>query len=330
MSASRYPMALCRDNLLPGSISKVNKRFKTPVRSLIITGVFIILALILPLEMLVKVGYVVILTAYVLTKLYVIILRESKLKNYSPSFKAPFYPWLQIAAIVIFSLFIIDLGLEALEITLAFLAISSAFYFIYGKKKYKGEYALLHFLKRITDNKLKEHILESEFRDILIERESIKLDKFDELVKEAEFIDLESSIDFKELFSMIAHKLTDVLPMNYEEIYSLMLSRQLESNTAISKFVAIPHIIISGKNHFKLFLVRCREGVYFTADEPDVKAIFIFVGTKEDRAFHLKTLASIATLVQQDDFEEKWLNSEDIHYLRDMVLLSKRIRFHLK
>ncbi|MBC8526094.1 MAG: hypothetical protein H8D22_04360, partial [Candidatus Cloacimonetes bacterium] len=50
----------------------------------------------------------------------------------------------------------------------------------------------------------------------------------------------------------------------------------------------------------------------------------------EDRAFHLKTLAAIATLVQQDYFEEKWLNAENIHYLRDMVLLSKRMRFSVK
>jgi len=32
-------------------------------------------------------------------------------------------------------------------------------------------------------------------------------------------------------------------------------------------------------------------------------------------------------LVQQDDFEEKWLNAENTHYLRDMLLLSKRLRF---
>jgi len=96
MSASRYPLALSRDNLLPNAVGKVSKRFKTPVFSIFITGLFIVLSLQLRLEMLVKAASVVILTAYVLTNLAVIILRESKLKNYRPSFKAPFYPWLQI------------------------------------------------------------------------------------------------------------------------------------------------------------------------------------------------------------------------------------------
>ena len=63
-------------------------------------------------------------------------------------------------------------------------------------------------------------------------------------------------------------------------------------------------------------LVRCKKGIKFTSEENSVKAVFVFVGTKEDRAFHLKTLASIATLVQQDDFEKKWLNAENINYLR--------------
>jgi amino acid transporter len=329
MSASRYPLALSRDNLLPKLFSRVNQRFKTPVTSLVLTGIFIITALLLPLEMLVKVASVVILTAYVLTNLSVIILRESKLKNYRPSFKAPLYPWLQIASVITFSFFIFDLGLEAVEITVSFLCISSAFYFLYGRKKYKGEYALLHFLKRVTDNKLSDHLLESEFRDILIERDKIELDKFDELVKESEVIDLDSKMDFAELFRLTAHKIAPESGLKEEDIIKLMMDRQEESNTAISSFVAIPHIILEGSGFFKLLLIRSREGVYFTETEKAVKAVFLFVGTKEDRAFHLKTLASIATLVQQKDFEEVWLKAEDTHYLRDMVLLSKRKRFHL-
>ncbi|MCK5197288.1 MAG: amino acid permease, partial [Spirochaetales bacterium] len=54
MAASRYPLALSRDNLIPGSISRVSKRFNTPVISILVTGVFIILALQIDLEILVK------------------------------------------------------------------------------------------------------------------------------------------------------------------------------------------------------------------------------------------------------------------------------------
>ena len=327
MSASRYPLALSRDNLLPNAISKVNKRFKTPVLSILITGLFIILALLLPLEMLVKAASVVILTAYVLTNLAVIILRESKLKNYRPSFKAPLYPWMQIFGILIFSFFIIDLGLEAIEISLAFLLISVSFYMFYGRKKYAGEYALLHLLKRITDNRLTDHILETEFRDILCDRDNIKPDKFDKLVKNAKIFDLHGPLGIDQLFEIISENVSPEIEIDKEEIFTLLKNRQEDCNTAISPFIAIPHIIIEGSGHFFLMLIRCKEGIKFTSKEDSVKAVFAFIGTKEDRAFHLKTLAAIATLVQQENFEEKWLNAKDIHYLKDMVLLSKRMRF---
>lgn len=330
MSASRYPLALSRDNLLPNAISKVSKRFKTPVPSIFITGLFIILALQLPLEMLVKAASVVILTAYVLTNLAVIILRESKLKNYRPSFRAPLYPWLQIFGIIIFSFFIIDLGFEAIEISIAFLLISVSFYLFYGRKKYAGEYALLHLMKRITDNRLTDHILESEFRDILCDRDNIKPDKFDNLVKTAKILDLQGPLEMDQLFEMISENISNEIEIDKEEIFTLLKNRQEDCNTAISPFIAIPHIIIEGSGNFFLMLIRCKEGIKFTSKENSVKAVFAFIGTKEDRAFHLKTLAAIATLVQQDDFEEKWLNAENIHYLRDMVLLSKRMRFSVK
>ncbi len=327
MSASRYPLALSRDNLLPSAISKVSKKFKTPVLSISITGLFIVLALQLPLEMLVKAASVVILTAYVLTNLAVIILRESKLKNYRPSFKAPLYPWLQIFGIIVFTFFIIDLGLEAIEISIAFLLIGVSFYLFYGKKKYAGEYALLHLLKRITDNRLTDHILESEFRDILCDRDNIEPDKFDKLVKTAKIIDLEGPLEIDQLFEIISENISKKIEIDKEEIFTLLKTRQEDCNTAISPFIAIPHIIIEGSDHFFLMLIRCKEGIRFTSKEDSVKAVFTFVGTEEDRAFHLKTLASIATLVQKEDFEEKWLTAADTHYLRDMVLLSKRVRF---
>ena len=45
MSASRYPIALSRDELLPYKIGVVHHKFNTPVFAIIITGIFIYLSL---------------------------------------------------------------------------------------------------------------------------------------------------------------------------------------------------------------------------------------------------------------------------------------------
>lgn len=76
MAASRYPLALSRDKLLPKVFAKTNQKFNTPTLSILTTGVFIVSALLLPLDTLVKVASVVVLVAYVLTNIAVIILRE--------------------------------------------------------------------------------------------------------------------------------------------------------------------------------------------------------------------------------------------------------------
>jgi mannitol/fructose-specific phosphotransferase system IIA component (Ntr-type) len=327
MSASRYPLALSRDNLLPKSINRVNKRFKTPTLSILVTSILIYVSLILPLEMLVKAASTVILTSYVLTNISVIILRESKISNYKPSFKAPLYPWVQLSSIVIFTFFIIDLGMEAIEISLAFLFICFCIYIFYGRKRNKGEFALLHLLKRITDKRLTENLLENELREIIISRDNIEQDNFDNLVRNAQVLDLEGPLEFREFMDIIARDIGRGIDMKKEEVLSRFIKRQEESNTAISDTLAIPHIVIEGENKIFLMIIRCKEGIQFTEQEKKVKIIFLLAGTEDRRVLHLKTIASIATLVGHPDFIKKWLAVENTNALKDLILLSKRKRF---
>ncbi len=328
MSASRYPLALSRDQLLPNKIALINKKFKTPTISIIITGIIIYLSLLLPLEMLVKAASTVILTSYVLTNISVIIMRESNITNYKPSFKAPLYPWLQIVSIILFTFFIIDLGAASIELSLAFLFISFCIYMFYGRKIKTGEYALLHLLKRITDKRLTENILEDELREILINRDNIEQDNFDNLIKKAKIFDIDEFMDFEKILKIVAKSLSDEIEMTQEEITLRFLKRQKESNTALSDFLAIPHIIIDGKNKMFLTIVRAKKGIKFTETENEEKAVFLLGGTKEKRVLHLKTLASIATLVGMKDFQKKWLSVDSIIEIKNLMILSNRKRFH--
>jgi len=328
MSASRYPMALSRDQLLPHQIGALNKKYKTPTYATIITGVLIYLSLLLPLEMLVKSASTVILTSYVLTNISVIILRESKITNYKPSFKTPFYPWLQIVCILLFTFFIIDLGTAAVEISLGFLLISFFIYMFYSKNNKKRESALLHLLKRITDSRLTENILEDELREILINRDQIEQDNFDDLIKKSKIINIDGAHDFKKLLNIIAKDISDDIGMDEEEVISRFLKRQEECNSAVSGFLAIPHIIIDGEDRVFLTIIRCKDGIKFSEDENEVKAVFLLCGSKEKRILHLKTIASIATLVSYKDFQEKWQNSNNINELKNLMILSSRKRFY--
>jgi basic amino acid/polyamine antiporter, APA family len=327
MAASRYPLALSRDNLIPGGISKVSKRFNTPVISIIVTGIFIIISLQIDLETLVKSASSVILIAYILSNISVIILRESKLTNYRPVFKVPLYPYIPVLSIVLYMFLLIDLGLEAVEISLVFIVISIIVYFLYGRKRAKKEFALLYLLKRIIDSRMPQHGLETELREVIRHREGILDDKFDRMVKESVVLDLEGSFLLDDFFKEISGPLATDLGMESDRIFDLLKKRESESSTAISTFVSIPHIILEETEILHMMIVRCREGITFTDEEKSIKSIFLIVGNEGERVLHLRLLASIATLIQEKDFKEKWLNAADVNHLRDMILLSGRKRF---
>ncbi|KPJ63164.1 hypothetical protein AMJ44_14700 [candidate division WOR-1 bacterium DG_54_3] len=52
----------------------------------------------------------------------------------------------------------------------------------------------------------------------------------------------------------------------------------------------------------------------------------MLLGTKDERNFHLVSLAAIAQIVQEPDFEERWMKAKNKEALRDIVLLGQRKR----
>ncbi|MBU4304773.1 MAG: amino acid permease [Candidatus Omnitrophica bacterium] len=72
MASSRYPLALSRDGLMPEVLMKINRRFKTPHVAILITGVFMVLALMLQLSMLVKVASTVLILTFFISVALVI------------------------------------------------------------------------------------------------------------------------------------------------------------------------------------------------------------------------------------------------------------------
>lgn len=326
MAASRYPLALSRDKLIPKGISKVSGRSQTPVLSLIITGAFIIISLLLEIKTLAKAASTVILTSYVLSNFAVIILRESRLQNYRPSFKAPLYPWLQIISILLFSSMIFGMGLEALQVACCVIVISLIVYLIYGKRTNK-EYALLHLIGRITNKQLTSHTLEGELLNILHRRDDVVKDDFDLLVEAAPVVIIEDRISLEELFEKIADNFSSEVGLTIDEMKKLLREREDDTSTAISPLVAIPHLIAEGEDIFKIFIAKCSKGVKFSDENDSVKAVFVIIGTRDQRNRHLKALAAIAQVIQDRQFEERWDNANDAIHIRDLILLCKRKRF---
>ncbi|MFH1881289.1 MAG: amino acid permease [Planctomycetota bacterium] len=326
MTAARSLVPLSRDGLLPPFFSTINKRFQTPHNALIVTGLVISAALLLKLDILVEAASVVLILTNILSCLSVIILRESRLQNYQPKFLAPLYPWMQIAGIIGFGFLIFEMGREALLITLVLIVGGLFVYWFYGRIRTTRQYALLHLIERITAKELTTHSLESELKEIIRERDEIIKDRFDEIIEKGSVLDIKQSAKLEDFFKLAADAMSPRLNVESEELLKLLIEREKQSSTVLSPYLAIPHIILEGQHKFDILIARCREGIFFSEKEPSVHAVFVIMGSKDERNFHLYSLAAIAQIVRDPQFEKKWTGAKNQDVLRDIVLLGERRR----
>ncbi|MCH7590956.1 amino acid permease, partial [PVC group bacterium] len=253
MAASRYPLALARDGLVPGIFARISNRFKTPHIAIWTTGTFIVIALFTKPYVLVKVASSVLILTYLFACLSIIILRESRLQNYQPQFKSPFYPWIQVVGIIGFGILLYEIGREALIVTAILFIVGLLTYLYYGRFRIKSEeYALLHLIERITALDLTSHSLETELKEIIHERDNINKDRFDHIIDECPVFDIKRALKKEEFFQLAAEALSQKLNVDEKTLVELLSERERLGSTVLNPFLAIPHIFIEGKNVFEI------------------------------------------------------------------------------
>lgn len=327
LTASRNSMAMSRDYILPKIFERINIRFRTPHFSIIFTTCFMItVILFLSLEDLVKTASTLMILLFLFVNVSLIVMRESKIQSYRPKFHSPLYPWVQILGILGYGFLIFKMGRIPLTITAIFISCALAWYLAYARKRVSRQAALVHVIERITARELIEPTLPDELKEIIIERDEIVEDRFDRLIKRCEILDLENSPTMEEFFKKATAILASQLNIDQKTLYEMLIEREKESSTVLRPGLAIPHIVIEGEHKFMILLVRCKKGVKFPDTKTGVNVGFVLVGSKDERNFHLRTLAAIAQIAQGKNFDKRWLNARNKEELRDIILLAERKR----
>jgi len=327
LSASRTPMAMSRDGLLPGVFSRTGRRFKTPHFSLFITCAFMILVIMtLSIENLVKTASTMMILLFILMNAAVVIMRHSGIQSYRPKISAPLNPWLQIVTIVAYVFLIFEMGHIPLAITGCFAIAAMLWYLVYIQRKIDRESAIVYLVKSIVSRHIGRSGLEEELKQIALERDEIMPDRFDKLIEKCTILDIQDSITAKGLFGLAAESLSTPVGIKAEQLYELFIERERESTTIVKPGLAIPHIVVVGTNVFEVLLVRCKKGVVFSELAEPVKTAFILIGSPDERNYHLRVLMTIAHIVSESDFEQRWFQAKNVEQLRDIVLLSGRKR----
>jgi len=327
LAASRSPMAMSRDRLLPPVLAQVNSRFETPHVSILLTGGFMIAAIVfLDIESLVKTASTLMIILFTLVNASVIIMRESRIQSYRPKFRQPLYPYINIFAIFVYGFLIIDMGKVPLIITSAFFVLSVLWYFLYVSKHVSRASAVMHIVERVTAKDLKTVTLENELRDILLQRDDIIEDRFDQLIKGCEILDVEGRKTADEVFRTVSETLAKRLDVNEYVLFEKFLHREAEGGTVVQPGFAIPHIVVEGDRKFNVLLVRARDGIDFSGAADPVRIMFVLAGSKDERNYHLRALMAIAQIAQEKQFEDRWLAARDTEAIRNLILLSTRKR----
>jgi amino acid transporter/mannitol/fructose-specific phosphotransferase system IIA component (Ntr-type) len=326
MSASRYLFSLSRDRLIPSPFEALQRRFQTPYVAVIATGLCMIGVLFLNLEMLVKAASTVVILTCILTNLCLIVLRESRLLNYQPKFRAPFYPVLPVGGIIGYSVILLEMGVQALLISAGLIAGGLFFYWFYGRIRAEREYALMHLVERISNRELTKGLLESELKEIIRSRDDLCFDRFDEIVEHALIIDSNLELNDVRLFSLVAEAIHERCNQDAQSIQQALMAREEEGSTILTEGVAASDIVIEGEGVFELVMVRCSRGVLLRGEGEPVHAFFLLLLSRDERDFYLKAVASIAQIVQGRSFDQRWLEAHTEQQIRDVVLLGERRR----
>ncbi len=139
-------------------------------------------------------------------------------------------------------------------------------------------------------------------------------------------MDLKETMTKEVFFDLVSQTMSDSLGISYKVLHSMLLEREEQATTVLAPGLAIPHIIIEAKKKFSILLARCKKGIEFSKSKPPVYAVFVLIGSKDERQFHLRALSAIAQIILDPRFEKKWMRAKNKKALRGVIINADRKR----
>ena len=327
LSSSRTPFAMSKDGLLPRTFSKKTKQSSSPINSIWITTLFIVIAILfLPIQDLIRTASTMLLLSFVLLCIAVVIMRRAKIPSYRPSFRVPFQPWLSLAGMIVYILLIIDMGKIPLITSAFFFTISILWYLVYVRRHIRRESTANYLFKRLMRGYQGKSSFEDELVDLTLEKHNIELDVIDALINKADIIDLPETANIKSFCEIMSIAAANKIDCNSKELLNKMHYCKTFSEAIIERGIAVPHLEIEGSGIYQMIVLRSKDGISFPHESMSVHTAFVLIYSSDMKHLHLNVLAAISRIIHEKVFERQWLKAEDAEQLRNILLLSERKR----
>ncbi len=335
LAASRYPLAMARDHLFPKKLATLG-RFNTPVMSITLTcTILVAFLLLLNVAAVAKLASALQLMLFGLINISVIVMRESHIESYDPGFRSPFYPWTQLAGIVIPLFLVAEMGWLAALFTVGTAALSIGWYNYYARGQLERDGAIYHVFERLGKRRFAG--LDQELREIMKEKGTRAEDPFDEIVARSFVIDLKEPTALDDIVHTASQFLAQRLPVETDELVDHFTRGIAMGGTPVSHGGALLHIRLRDFESSEMVLVRCSgcvnvndEDMIRQSAKTPIRAVFFLASGVTDAGQHLRTLAHLARRVEEDDFMTDWLAARDEQSLKEILLRDDRfLSLHL-
>lgn len=331
LSASRYPLAMGRDRIVPDVFGQVGGRGTPTVGIATTVAVIVFCVTVFDPTGIAKLASAFKLVMFALGCVAVIVMRESRIASYDPGYRSPFYPGMQIIGLLAPAWLIMEMGLLPTVFTAGLILFGAMWFTYYAKARVDREGAIFHVFERL--GRQRDDRIDTELREIMKERGPRDADPFDELFTRAHMLEVDGPSDFQDLARQAGEILAVDLPVSAHELWGGFMTGTRIGGTPVSHGAALPHVRSSHVAEPHLVLVRVPGGVRFeegteaherSAEEP-VHAVFFLAGPEDDPGRHLRILAALARRIDQDGFMKEWLAAEGPAELKEALFKNERL-----
>ncbi len=272
------------------------------------------------------------LLLFALSCLAVIIMRESHIESYDPSYRSPFYPWLPIIGVVAPLFLIVEMGIWPSLFTLSLVVVATVWYFAYAQERVTRGGAIYHIFARL--GKRRYEGLDRELRGILKEKGLRDEDPFDVVIAHSHLIDITTPVNFGQVVRRAATYLSKRLSVPKHVLIDGFLQGTQVGATPVSHGVALPHMRLHEIEHPELVMIRTQNAVHVDIEEeflgeevteqPMVHAFFFLVSPEHNPGQHLRILAQIADHADDERFVKRWIKAKNEQQLKELLLRHER------
>ncbi len=326
LSASRFPLAMSRDHMMPRLFQHLNAK-GAPVQGVLATmGVIVLILIFLDPTKIAKLASAFQLLMFALVCLAVIVMRESGLDSYDSGYHSPLYPYMQLFGIVSSCTLIVQMGWLSSLFSAALILLGTIWYFKFARDKVTRDGAIYHMFERWGQRRYTG--LDAELRGILKEKGLRDADPFDEVAARSLVIDLDRPAEFEDIVRKVSKWLSNHVPHTVDEIEKQLLDRTHIGSTPVTHGVGLPHLRIDGIEHCEMVLVRSLPGIHIQFTDPltghevetQLTAIFFLFSPEHDPSQHLRILAQIARRADDENFLREWHSASDEAELKEVLL----------